>query len=416
MTLNQTLIQQITLNQSAGSVTFTVPSGYTDLRIVMSARQDNNDTAMGSLRINGSVNYDGKLLGGNGSTTWSQGSPLYGIVPANATANTFNNAEIYIPNYSGSQIKSFSVDSVNENNSSSAVAAIFAGYWNTTSAITSIDIFAYGGGNLVAGSTFTLYGITKLGVTPTQTPKATGGDIVKNDGTYWYHAFLSTGQFIPQTGLTCDYVVVGGGGSGGGSWGGGGGAGGYRAGSGLTVTAQPYTITVGAGGVGSVDTGKNGGSSTFSTITSAGGGGGGYYFGNGLAGGSGGGGAGGYAGLANHGQGGAGNTPSVSPSQGNNGGEGYSPPDYAGNRYGGGGGGSASVGASANSGSGGAGGSGTSYSLAGTSTTYAAGGNGNALGGGAGAANTGNGGAGGGESIAGSNGGSGIVIIRYAMA
>lgn len=431
MTLNQALISATTLNSSVSSVTIPVPSGYTDLRLVFSARNDTSPSIWYEhvrLTFNGGGgNYTSKMLYGNGSGAYgaddSGGSSTYapwaGVFCAgNSTANTFSNCEIYIPNYSVSGVaKNFSGESVSEGMVGGGVtgATAQAMLWTGTAAITSITLTA-AVGNFVAGTEFTLYGITKLGVTPTQTPKASGGDIVKNDGTYWYHAFFSSGQFIPQTGLSCDYVVVGGGGSGGGSWGGGGGAGGYRAGSGLSVTAQPYTITVGAGGVGSVDTGKNGGSSTFSTITSAGGGGGGYYFGNGLAGGSGGGGAGGYAGLANHGQGGAGNTPSVSPSQGNNGGEGYSPPDYAGNRYGGGGGGSASVGASANSGSGGAGGSGTSYSLAGTSTTYAAGGNGNALGGGAGAANTGNGGAGGGESVAGSNGGSGIVIIRYAMA
>lgn len=430
MTLNQALINSTTVSVPVSSVTLAVPSGYTDLRLVFSARNDTSPSIFYEhvrLTFNGGGgNYKSKMLYSNNSAVYNAddtgGSSTYlnwaGVFCAgNSTANTFSSNEIYIPNYGVNGVaKNFIGDSVAPSSASANVAVTIQSLsWTGTAPITSITLTA-AVGNFVAGSSFTLYGITKLGVTPTQTPKATGGDIVKNDGTYWYHAFFSSGQFIPQTGLSCDYVVVGGGGSGGGSWGGGGGAGGYRAGSGLSVTAQPYTITVGAGGVGSVDTGKNGGSSTFSTITSAGGGGGGYYFGNGLAGGSGGGGAGGYAGLANHGQGGAGNTPSVSPSQGNNGGEGYSPPDYAGNRYGGGGGGSASVGASANSGSGGAGGSGTSYSLAGTSTTYAVGGNGNALGGGAGAANTGNGGAGGGESIAGSNGGSGIVIIRYAMA
>ena len=50
------------------------------------------------------------------------------------------------------------------------------------------------------------------------------------------------------------------------------------AGDGLTVTAQTYPITVGAGGNGQTHTlgGLKGSDSTFATITSGGGGGGGF--------------------------------------------------------------------------------------------------------------------------------------------
>ena len=58
--------------------------------------------------------------------------------------------------------------------------------------------------------------------------------------------FTGTGSWTCPTGVTeIDYLVVGGGG-GGGTSGGGGGAGGFRTGTGLTVTAgQTYTITIG---------------------------------------------------------------------------------------------------------------------------------------------------------------------------
>ena len=226
-------------------------------------------------------------------------------------------------------------------------------------------------------------------------------------------------------------VVAGGGGGAGGSgqYGncGGGGAGGYRYNDDFTVTAQAYTVTVGAGGVGSTDTttnisGNNGSNSVFSTITAIGGGGGGAYTaGSGLNGGSGGGGG------QNNGAGGTG-------SQGSNGGSGT-----GGAGAGGGGGGAGAVGSNASGPNGGRGGNGIANSISGSSITYAGGGGGashstgsgaaeGGTGGGgtghnangtaptSGTANTGGGGGGGGEGTNGGSGGSGVVIISYVTA
>lgn len=246
-------------------------------------------------------------------------------------------------------------------------------------------------------------------------------------------------------------VVAGGGGSGGSNTNargtGGGGAGGYRTGS-LAITAgSSITVTVGAGGsAGSTapTIGGTGSNSVFSTITSAGGGGGGKGDGitsganNGANGGSGGGSGTGAAGSTS--DGGLGNTPSVSPSQGNDGG------GLGINvlRVGGGGGGASAVGGDpvypTTPYAAGNGGDGLSSSITGVSVTYAGGGGGGAssvdpatagtggAGGGgnggiavsgvAGSTNTG-GGAGGtagpssGVARAGSAGGSGVVIIAY---
>jgi hypothetical protein len=40
------------------------------------------------------------------------------------------------------------------------------------------------------------------------TAKATGGDSVTTDGTYWYHTFLSSGTFTPTEALTADYLSL----------------------------------------------------------------------------------------------------------------------------------------------------------------------------------------------------------------
>ena len=283
---------------------------------------------------------------------------------------------------------------------------------------------------------------------------ATGGSITES-GDFKIHTFNSSSNFVVSSvgpsGVSdqVSYLVTAGGASGGYSTansGGGGGAGGFRegkissdpyadspldAGSGLTLTAQSYPVTVGAGGSAppsNSNDGTAGSNSIFSTITSAGGGGGGRHVQVGNPGGSGGGGAGGNAtGRA----GGSGNTPPVSPPQGNNGGTGGSPsPDQASA----GGGGATAVGANASNPISGAGGAGATSSITASPVARAGGGGGGSVpgsvnpgaggtggggaggsgsGGTAGTANTGGGGGGGSNCSAGGAGGSGVVIIRY---
>jgi hypothetical protein len=437
---NYILLETIALTQSAASVTFdNLPtSGYTDLKIVFSTRDNNGQPQNGIfVSINGSTaNFTNRYLLGSGSAA-SSGSIARFLgysSGAGATANTFSNGELYFPNYRSSNNKSFSSDNVQETNASTAYMVMSAHLWSQTAAITSISLIA-DSASFVAGSTFSLYGIAALGTTPVLAPKATGGNRIENDGTYWIHTFLSSGVFTPQTGLTCDYLVVAGGG-GSGAAGGGGGAGGYRAGSSFSVASVTnYPITVGAGGTGAFQAqGINGSDSVFSTITSTGGGGGGTDYINGSNGQNGGSGGGAQMNPALGETAGTGNTPSTSPAQGTNGGAGST----SGTGFGGGGGGGASAaGGAGSSTNGGAGGAGTSNSISGSSVAYAGGGGGGSFtgtagtggtgGGGAGTAgaptsgnagtaNTGGGAGGSGGGAAGSsgaNGGSGIVIIRY---
>jgi hypothetical protein len=235
-----------------------------------------------------------------------------------------------------------------------------------------------------------------------------------------------------------EYLVVAGGGSGGGAiltstGSGGGGGGGFLAGHVGITAGSSYTVTVGAGGVGSsIVQGTSGANSVFGSITSTGGGAGGNQRPSGttevtgLSGGSGGGGSStntldpGPAGSGINGQGNAGGTGT-----------------YTSSAYGGGGGGGAgTVGSNGTSTAGGNGGAGIASAISGTVTAYAGGGGGGTytsgtlgtggVGGGGSAArggttasgtvNTGGGGGGNGgtgTATAGGNGGSGIVIIRY---
>jgi len=435
MSTNMELITSVTVGSGgAASVTLpatgTIPQTYTDLKIVMSGR---NTAASGLVyfSFNGNTsNRSSRLLYGSGSgtssVTYDNTDPRAMIMNESGyTANTFSSGEMYIPNYTGSNFKSFSADSVQETNATTAFSYAMAGLWSNTAAITTITL-STPTGSFAEGSTFYLYGISAV----TSTPKATGG-IVSSDGTYNYHMFPFSGTFTPTQNITADYLVIaggGGGGAGGARGGGGGGAGGYRTsigGSALSLTAQAYVVTVGAGSAGGVggSAAAQGGSSIFSTITSTGGGGGGCESTPpGQNGGSGGGGAG-ATNVTAAGTGIAG--------QGNNGGIGFSFSNFSG----GGGGGASAIGAAGLTGGGGNGGAGTANSISGSSVTYAGGGggasytgtqgSGGAGGGGGGSntggasingtANTGGGGGGQGLSGAGGNGGSGLVIIRYAI-
>jgi hypothetical protein len=437
MPANYVLLERVTLTASAASVVIdNIPqSGYTDLKVVTSTRLTGATTFnVTKVTFNGdstTSNYRFRQLYGIGSGAAGAGggSQPYADYSEGTsyTANTFANSEIYIPNYLSSTVKSYSNDAVTENNATESIASFFATLWLGTSAINSITFTPDGSFSYAAGSSFSLYGVAALGTTPVIAPKASGGDIVVSDGTYWYHTFLNSSVFTPNQALTCDYLVVaGGGGARNGFTGvantGGGGAGGLRSTvtatggggsleSALSLTASTnYTVTIGAGGA----SGSNGSNSVFGTITSVGGGASGSL----TAGGSGGSGGGGVAytptykglGTANQGYDGADGT--------------YSP-----NFLGGGGGGAGAVGGSNN------GGAGVATSISGSSVTYAGGGggggntagtggaggggNGTATGsaaGSAGTANTGGGGGGCRDSGTGGAGGSGIVIIRYTVA
>jgi hypothetical protein len=445
---NYSLLETIHLNQDTSLVTFdNIPAtGYTDLKIVISARGSAQnvgyDRRATYMQFNGSTSLSGVALSGApGQYTTSNG--LIGFCPApDATSNTYSNAEIYIPNYSSSSIiKSFSVDFADENNSTDAnkwFLGLTSGLWNNTAAITSIA-FSIDAGSFVAGSTFSLYGIAQSGTTNTIAPFAVGGDIVANDGTYWYHAFLSSGTFTPSKDITCNVLTIAGGGTGGR---GGGGAGGVAYSTNQSLTQASYTCTIGAGGGARTSdyggTSPNGNNSQFASLTAAVGGGGGAGYstagGNGGCGGGAGWGGGAYGGgTGSQGGNGAGSGGSssagggglggsASSRQGANGTSSYSSwllatsvgQNSGGTYYiGGGGSGGGDNGGSTGLLAGGLGGGGTG-SYGGYSTPA------NALQFTSGTRGTGGGGGGGWyEQINGSYaglGGSGVIIIRYPMA
>ena len=148
----------------SASIDFTsIPSTYTDLVIKLSARYSASAFDGHYIAFNGSTStFSGRYLLGSGSAASSGSLARYlgTINGSSSTANTFTSTEIYCPNYSGSTNKSFSSDSVTENNATESYANMVAGLWATTSAITSISI-SLPTGNFVQYSTASLYGISK---------------------------------------------------------------------------------------------------------------------------------------------------------------------------------------------------------------------------------------------------------------
>jgi hypothetical protein len=288
MSSNHVLLETIQLTQNASSVVFdNIPTtGYTDLKLVASARSTRAMQEDGfGIRLNASTSgYTYKILGGNGASLYNLNSTyeqtwVCNLPAASSTSGMFGNAEAYIPNYRSDVAKTYSVDGNSENNGTTAYLTIGSIQQSSTAAITSITCFAQNG-NLLSGSTFSLYGVAALNATPTVAPKATGGNLVATDGTFWYHAFTSSGNFIPQISLNAKIMVVGGGAGGGAHIAGGGGAGAindFTSTYALTGNTS-YVCTIGAGGGGNTGTAKGspGISSVFSgldtTITANGGG------------------------------------------------------------------------------------------------------------------------------------------------
>lgn len=155
---------------AVGSLSLTsIPSSYVSLLLIMSLRSARSNSIDDGLNIkfNGestTANNNSTLLYGYG-TTWGVGySAESGYMNGNmGTAGIFSTHEIFIPNYTSSDtIKPYLTNNMCENNGTQALSDARAMRWATSSgaAITSINISAATGNNLMQYSAAYLYGLT----------------------------------------------------------------------------------------------------------------------------------------------------------------------------------------------------------------------------------------------------------------
>lgn len=166
-------IAKTVLTGTQVTVTFSaIDQTYTDLLLMLSLRTNKSATVdelavqFNSLAVG---NYSNTSLYGYTTSANSQrqtrSANLFIVNNYNtgdtATASSFANMELYIPNYAGSSLKVLSANFAAENNSTSTGNAVGgnAGLANLTAAITSISLTNNGGASFVSGSRFDLYGI-----------------------------------------------------------------------------------------------------------------------------------------------------------------------------------------------------------------------------------------------------------------
>lgn len=164
------LISTTILGSSATSVAFTsIPSTYKHLQIRASAR---TDRALGvdsfTLRLNSDSanNYYSHLLFGNGSAVTATSLGANNIIYAGRTTDSSNTANAFAQNLV--DILDYALTTKNKTIRSLFGADTVGGYpwqgihsgvWNSTAAITRIDVLPGVGPNFVTGSRFSLYGI-----------------------------------------------------------------------------------------------------------------------------------------------------------------------------------------------------------------------------------------------------------------
>lgn len=153
------LLDSVTLSSSASSVTFSsIDQSYRDLILVAEAKLPGNDYLV--FRLNGDSttgNYPFVMMYGDGSSAVSQN-------------NSASFPDFFVNGYVGDtsvfgiiQIMDYTATdrhkSILTRGNHSGVVNAWGQRYASTSAITSIALYEDGGANLLAGSTFYLYGV-----------------------------------------------------------------------------------------------------------------------------------------------------------------------------------------------------------------------------------------------------------------
>lgn len=151
-----------TLGSASASITFSsIPSGYTDLRLVVNFATGSTSTNP-RYRFNGdtATNYSNQNMLGNGSTTAGGSNTSLSTIAAGANISaSFPATHIFnIFSYTNTSIykTGLLLESTDNNGSGSTVAGV--ALWRGTAAITSITVL-FTTGTMNTGTTATIWGI-----------------------------------------------------------------------------------------------------------------------------------------------------------------------------------------------------------------------------------------------------------------
>ncbi len=167
-----TLIQEIVPNNTASSYSFSsIPGTYKQLLLIWNGTTTGNATTNFTLRINSDSGANYIVNGSDNFGTIQNASntsiQIGGYTPFYNTDNTGSESSkgrLFIDNYaSTTRTKYFDTFYSYRDAAARQTAAMFSGYWNSTSAITSIDIArTTGTGNLsnTTNGSIRLYGLS----------------------------------------------------------------------------------------------------------------------------------------------------------------------------------------------------------------------------------------------------------------
>jgi hypothetical protein len=169
MTATYEKIATTTLGTTSATISLSsIPSTYTDLVLIISARTNRSGQATDGLNIKFNTddgnNYSDTDLVGNGSnassnrdtnsTRWLTNDA--NLPAATATSGVFSAIIVSLQNYANTNVYKTGLCRFNLASSNTGASV---GLWRSTAAIDAITLISRNNADFVSGSTFTLYGI-----------------------------------------------------------------------------------------------------------------------------------------------------------------------------------------------------------------------------------------------------------------
>ena len=141
------------------------PGTYNQLVLYMQGRVSDAGTSTTpvAIQFNGDTgtNYSIWYVGTSAGNSTAQTSMAGSAFPqASVTANVPGSSIVQIPFYAGTTFFKEAKIIASQPTSATVSTFITSGRWASTAAITSIKVLDTGGGNFIAGCTFSLYGVT----------------------------------------------------------------------------------------------------------------------------------------------------------------------------------------------------------------------------------------------------------------